>query len=161
MGVGDGRRQRIGRVGLRAIGVRQEDTDHCLDLFLAGVTHADHTFFDVVGSIFGDLESGLGGGKKRDSAGMAELEGGGGILGDKGLFHGNGMGCERGDNLTKVAMEPEQSPAKVLARIARQDTMADMGEAGSGQFDYSPAHAGKARIKAQNANRVCHEDTYR
>ena len=97
MGMGDGRGQRIGGIGLFAARRRQEHADHGLHLFLAGMADADHAFLDVVGRVFGDFEIGLRRGQKGDGAGMADLERGRRILGDKGLLDRDGHGprCRR------------------------------------------------------------------
>ena len=72
---------------------RQQAPHHDLHLFLAGMAGADHAFLDVVGRVFGDLQPGLRRRQQRHGAGMAELQRGRGILGDKGLFHRDGDGA--------------------------------------------------------------------
>ena len=92
MGMGDGRGQRIGGVGLRDAAGGQQPLDHELHLLLAGMAGAHHAFLDVVGRIFGDLQPRLRRRQQRHGAGMAELERGRGIAGDKGLLDRDGAG---------------------------------------------------------------------
>ena len=48
MGVADGNSKCVGSVIVLDFNPRQEDPHHGVDLFLAGVTGADHRFFDQV-----------------------------------------------------------------------------------------------------------------
>ena len=93
MRMGDGGGQRIGGIGLRHAAGRQQPLDHELHLLLAGMAGAHHALLDVVGGIFGDLQPRLRRRQQRHGAGMAELQRGLGIAGDKGLLHRDGGGA--------------------------------------------------------------------
>src|SRR5579862_8215716 len=65
MGVADGDRQRIGRVGGGMGGKpRQQPSHHQLHLRLFGMAGADHGLFDPVGGIFGDRQTAFGRGQQ-------------------------------------------------------------------------------------------------
>ena len=114
-------------------------------------------FLDVVGAVFGDLQPGLRRRQQRHGAGMAELQRGGRILGDKGLFHRDGRGRDA------RAITAVSSRCSAISRAPRPDggaggdhAMGDMGKPGALKRHHAPAHAGQAGIKAENANRAGH-----
>ena len=113
-------------------------------------------FLDVVGGIFGDLHPRLRRRQQRHGAGMADLERGGRILGDKGLLHRDGVRAVAGDHGGEFAMQDHQPRAQPGGGAGGDNAMGDMGQAGAVERDRAPAHAGKAGIKAENANRAGH-----
>ena len=82
--------KRVGRIGLFDLAGWQQAANHGLYLFLLCMADADDALLDVVGRVFGDLETGLCAGEQRNSTGMADLQRGRRILGDEGQFDGDG-----------------------------------------------------------------------
>ena len=127
----DGGRQRIGGIGLLDAAGGQQPLDHELHLLLAGMTGADHAFLDVVGRIFGDLQPRLRRRQQRHGAGMAELQRGGRIAGDKGLLDRDGLGRKPRDHGGQFAVQRHQPHAQAEGGLGGDDAMGDMGKPGA------------------------------
>jgi aryl-alcohol dehydrogenase-like predicted oxidoreductase len=151
--MGDGRSQRIGRIGLIAARRRQQHLDHGLHLLLAGMADTDHAFLDVIGRIFGNLQIGLCGSQERNRARMTELQSRRGIFGHESLLDRDSGRAVFGDHRAQRAMQGVEPSAEIGLGIAGEHAVADMGQPGAGHVNHAPAHAGEAGIEAQNANR--------
>ena len=151
MGVGDGDRERVGRIGGARVGLGQQEADHGLDLMLLGMAHADHRLLDEVCRIFGDRKPEKRRNQKRDAARMAELERGACILADEGFLDGRFARRVLGDDALnpscscKSLSASERLSSLVMTPQATKDSREPVDR------DHAPAGSPQAGIEADQA----------
>src|SRR5690606_36528790 len=86
MGMANGDRKRVCRVGAVGAAARQQDAHHCGNLVLLGMPGPDNRLLDLVRGVLGDRQSGLGGCEPRNPPRLAKLQGCRRIAVDEGLL---------------------------------------------------------------------------
>ena len=152
MRMGDGDRQRIGRIGRFRIGLRQQDLQHHRDLVLVGVAGADHGLLHLVRRVFRHRDAEHRGRQHGDAARLAEFQRGDAVLVDKGLL-------DRGLRRPEVAehggkpLVDRQQPARQRQAVRRlHRAAADEDQPVALALDHAPAGAAQAGVDAENTD---------
>jgi len=151
MGVRDGDRERIGRIGGARVGLGEQEADHGLDLMLLGMAHADHCLLDEVCRVFGDRKPEKRRDEKRDATRMAKLERGACILADEGFLDGRFARRMLGDDCAQPFVQLQKPLGKGALVVARDDAAGDKGKSRPVHTDYAPAGSPQAGVEADQA----------
>ena len=102
--------QRIGGVGGFGCLIEvQQSRHHLLDLMLFGSAVSDDGGFDREWRVFGDFQSGGGGGQHRDAAYLAELQCGLYVRGIENVFDGDAVGMMFDDQFMQTDTDARQT----------------------------------------------------
>ena len=164
MGMGNGERERVGRIRRFDASHGQQMPDHRLHLLLARVTNANHAFLHMIGRVFRDLEPRARSSEQSHRTRLAKLEGGGWVLVHESLFDGDGVRLESLYDIRKKIMQNQEARPQSRLCIGRQHAVRNVGKSRTGHFNDAPAHAGEAGIETEDtqphhgyvANRMRH-----
>jgi len=157
MGMGDGDRQRVGGIMARWSGLGQQHAEHHADLRLVAMAGADDGLLDKIRCVFGDQHPGLGGHHEGDAAGLAELQGGGGVLVDEGGLNRRLVRPVCVDHLHHRVMERHQPHGERGRLVGLGRAAGDVDETVALDLDHPPAGAAEPGIDAKDANRSAHD----
>ena len=154
MEVADGDGEGVGCVvGLGRNGEVEEAGDHELDLVFFGASVADHGGLDGKGRVFGDFESGGGGGEHGDSADLSEFEGGLNVEGIEDVFDGDFVGQVLGDDRAEVHVDSGKAAGQRFAGGKFDGAAGEAAESPGGKhFDYAVAGVFSAAVDAEDSH---------
>ena len=150
MRVTDRRRERIGRVGCRKTGQRQQSPHHFLHLRLARPARADDRLLHLSRRVFAHREAREHGGRDGRAACLAEEECRIGIDVHEHLFHRDLGGALARDDVRQVAHDHAESNRKAAAGRA-DAAAADVDEAVAADVENAEARDAKSGIDAEDA----------
>ena len=151
MGMAEGDGQRVRGIGAGELHRTELELHHVLDLGLFGMADADHHLLHRIGRVFRHREPGLGRHEQGDGAGLAELEGAGGVLVDEGLLDGSGFRGMGVKDCGELGVEAQKARGEILA-LRGADAIGHMGERTARDIHDSPTRPAQTRIDPDDAH---------
>src|SRR3954453_8494488 len=154
MGVGYRDRQRVGGVWRFRLGLWQQYLEHQQYLVLVGMAGSDHRLLDLVRRILSNRYPEHRRRQHRNSPRLTKLQRGPAVLVDEGLFNRGFRRIEIAEHGGKPFVDRQQPRGERRPSAGPPRPPADENQPVALDLDDAPAGAAKARIDAQDSDRV-------